>query len=129
MPEAQAIDSPSGAHRQLLALRTTARKRAVSPSACTKSESPAVKAMVRPSRAHSAEVIGLPGRRRTSCRVGPPDAGALNTAPRARKSTRAPSGDQVGADCTVSESAVRGMTRSPEICRTKTRVWVAVPAS
>jgi hypothetical protein len=31
---------------------------------------------------------------------------------------RVPSGDQVGADCTVSESRVSGITRSPEICRT-----------
>jgi hypothetical protein len=84
LPDAQAIVPPSGAQRQLLALRTMARKRAVSPAVCTNRESPAVNAMVRPSRAHSADVMGLPGRRRTSWRTGPPEDGALNTAPAAR---------------------------------------------
>src|SRR5687767_4584328 len=83
-PDAQAMVPPSGDQRQLLALRTTARNRAVSPAPCTKSEAATVNAMVLSSRAHSAEVIGLPRRARTSWRAGPPDAGALKTAPPAR---------------------------------------------
>jgi hypothetical protein len=63
----------------------------------------------------------------SSGRAGPPDAGALNAPPPARKRTRVPSGDQRGCDWTTAVSSVSGMLLPPDTVRTKMRMSSVVP--
>jgi hypothetical protein len=86
-------------------------------------------AMVRPSGAHTAEMIGPWDTACISGRAAPPEEGALKTSPLERKRIREPSADHDGLVCISSESSVTRAGRPPVTCRTYIRMLTVVPAA
>jgi hypothetical protein len=121
------MSAPPGAQRQSAGSGKCASRCDRAAAVRVNTESAIVYTIPCPSGDHATETTISPGVAGSSGRALPPDAGALNTPPWARKRIRVPSGDHCGSVWTSSESSVSARARPPLTCRTKIRMLAMLP--